>query len=66
MTFRLDEILDADYVVFEPIGDHAMREAILQHRTVSDFGAEQWLMKAWFSTLSSAEGVALLRKPVFG
>ena len=59
-TFRLEEILSSDYVAFEPIRTDVERKAILGSRTVADFQAETRLLKAWLSTLSSAEGVALI------
>ena len=59
-TFRLEEILSSDYVAFEPTRDDVERDAILGSRTVADFQAETRLLKAWLSTLSSAEGVAFI------
>jgi hypothetical protein len=56
-TVRLSDIAAADYAVFAPIRNDAQLRAILESRTVSDFGAEKLLVKAWFSTLTSSEGV---------
>lgn len=59
-TYRLQEILRTDYVTFGPIRDDVEREAILKSRTITNFAAETRLMKAWFSTLGPADGVAFI------
>ena len=59
-TFRLQEIQRVDYVAFEPIRNDVEREAILKSSKIADFAAETRLMKAWFSTLSPADGVAVI------
>jgi hypothetical protein len=59
-TFRVQEIMSVDYVVFGPIRDDTEREAILKSRMITDFSEETRLMKAWFSTLGPTDGVAVI------
>jgi hypothetical protein len=57
-TYRFRDILDADYLVFEPIRDAVTRASIPQH--VVDFDAERRVMEAWATGLDEGDGVRLV------
>jgi hypothetical protein len=59
-TYRLNEIGQADFVLFELPLDDASRRSVLQQTTANDFAAETRLIQAWFSTLGADDGVAIV------
>src|SRR5262249_55841740 len=56
-TYRFSDIALTDYVVFPPIRDDAQLKRLLNLASVPDLNAENLLMRAWFSSLTSADGV---------
>jgi hypothetical protein len=50
---RMGNLLDSDYVAFEPIED----TSLLAQRDVADFETEAALVNAWLTTLTPADGV---------
>jgi hypothetical protein len=59
-TYRLNDIALMDYVVFSPIRNVARIRQFLDSRSVPDLNAENLLMRAWFSSLTPADGVEMV------
>ena len=59
-TYRFSDLALTDYVVFSPIRDDAQFRQLLDSRSVPDLTAESSLMKAWFSSLTPADGVDMV------
>jgi hypothetical protein len=59
-TYRLSDIALMDYVVFSPIRDDPQLRQFLGSRSVPDLNAENLLMQAWFSSLTTADGVDMV------
>lgn len=58
-TYRFRDILDADYLVFEPIRD-AVKHYSTAQRDVVDFDTERGVMQAWATGLDDGDGVRLV------
>lgn len=59
-SYRLDEILSADYILFAPIRDVARKEQALSRPDVPDFYHQALLFSAWFTDLGNDEGVEVV------
>jgi hypothetical protein len=59
-VFRLKDLSNTHYVAFKPMRDVAAREAILQSVDIATYATETQLMLAWFSQLTSKEGVSVI------
>lgn len=57
-AYRLDELLRARFIVFEPVAD-AQRVLDTEH-VVETYWAEQTLVRAWLTTLKPADGVRVI------
>jgi hypothetical protein len=53
----LEELLQADYIMFEPIYDKVTQSEVLAQRSIKTYEQESWLMQAWFTRAQEAEGV---------
>jgi hypothetical protein len=58
-TFHLDEILDSDYIVFEPVGTLSDKISVLSQRSIHNLSLETRLMHAWFTDLEEEDGIIL-------
>jgi hypothetical protein len=56
-VFRLEQIIDSDYILFTPVSDAGWRASLLSRRNVADFPEESALFHAWFSERTEADGV---------
>jgi hypothetical protein len=59
-AFRLEDMVRANFLAFEPVTDEAVRNRILAQRNVPDFYAEERLMAAWATTLGESDGVQIV------
>ena len=56
-VFRLEQIIDSDFILFTPVNDAGQRTDLLSRRNVADFPEESALFHAWFSERTDADGV---------
>ena len=57
-VFRLEQIIDSDYILFTPVNDAGQRaDQLSRRRNVADFPEESALFHAWFSERTDADGV---------
>jgi hypothetical protein len=56
-TFRFADILESDYLAFEPIRDAAERGVILGRFNVPDFYTEIKIFRAWLTTANEESGL---------
>ena len=59
-TFRKDEMVSADYWIFEPVNDPKIVASKLNTFAVADFDQETMLFQAWASQLTTSEGVTVV------
>lgn len=57
---RMEDLLRSDFVAFQPVTDTQRRETALAHVDVPDFAAETDLINAWLSSLTAADGIAVI------
>lgn len=56
-ALRRDDMLQSDFIAFEPIKDAARRETILTREAVPDFATETLLINAWLTDVPKADGI---------
>jgi hypothetical protein len=59
-TYRLAEIYEADYVLFEPLRNHDAKAAAPAGMSVQDFRQETELFNAWFTGALNHQGLAVV------
>ena len=59
-VFRINEMLDADYWLFEPVRDPHAVNAALATSTIDTIDSERLLFQAWASQLTTNEGVTVV------
>jgi hypothetical protein len=59
-VYRLDGILESDYILFEPTRDPAVKGRVLAQKTVATHDEERALFHAWFTDLTEGDGVVLV------
>jgi len=60
-AFRVNEMLDADFWLFEPVRDPAQVRSVLANtHKIEAFAQERELFQAWASTLAKQDGVEVL------
>jgi len=60
MTYRLNEILESDYILFKPVLNRSEKMVSLSQKNVKNFPQEIALMHAWFTDLGEKDGVTTL------
>jgi hypothetical protein len=60
ITYRLNEIVESDYVLFKPVLDAAKKMNNLSQKAIQNFDQETALMHAWFTDLGEMDGVTIL------
>lgn len=58
--YRIQDIVDSGFLLFEPISDEKLQRAVLSRGLIHDFFEEGLLFRAWLSTLAEKDGVATL------
>ncbi len=58
-AIRIAEILQSDYVLFDPVFDSSSRNELLKQNPVLSFDAEFRLFAAWFTDLSIDKGIEI-------
>ena len=59
-AYRVRDMLDADYWVFEPLRDRRVAEATLAAPSIDEFHQERALFQAWATQLTPSDGVAVV------
>ena len=59
-VYRLNEIYEADYVLFEPIRDRAGNAAARNRKSIRDLRQETDLFNAWFTDAHVRQGIAMV------
>lgn len=59
-AFRVKEMLESDYWLFEPVRDRRLLEAALATPSIDDYDRELALFQAWATQLTPADGVAIV------
>lgn len=59
-AFRTEEMLDADYWLFEPVRDPRAASAAFAMPSINDIAQERLLFQAWATQLTTNEGVAVV------
>jgi hypothetical protein len=57
--YGFEEIERADFVAVEPYTDEAERAQVLSTKVVADFATERKIIRAWFTTLGTDDGVEI-------
>jgi len=60
ICFRLNEIVESDYILFEPLNEAKAKEDIRAKQTIDSFSDERLLMRAVFTDLAEEDGVAVV------
>jgi len=59
-TYRINEMLGAEYWLFEPVRDPRVAKATLATRSIEGFFQERVLFQAWATQLTASDGVAVV------
>jgi len=59
-TYRKEEMLNADYWLFQPERNSSIVQAVLATSLVNDFDQERTLFQAWATQLTTKEGVTVI------
>jgi hypothetical protein len=59
-TYRISEMLGAEYWLFEPVRDPRVAKATLATRSIEGFYQERVLFQAWATQLTASDGVAVV------
>ncbi len=59
-AFRKEEMLEADFLLFQPIHDSTASAAIFATSSIDDLNLEIYLFQAWATQLTTSEGVTIV------
>jgi hypothetical protein len=59
-TYDLGELLDSDYILFEPVRKLSDKVEALSNHSIDNFYSENLLMHAWFTDLKEEDGITVI------
>jgi hypothetical protein len=59
-TYRKEELLDADYWLFQPVSDPNIARTALATTSIANLAQETMLLQAWATQLTTKEGVTVV------
>jgi hypothetical protein len=59
-TYRLSEILGADFILVEPVSDPRLRAAMESRTSIDSFEDERVVMQAWATDLTAEDGASVV------
>lgn len=61
-VYRLNDILESDYILFSPISDPEQRAQIISQKSIPTFEQEALLFRAWFTECTLKDGLVSISK----
>lgn len=59
---RFNELVDSDFLMFEPVTDQNVRKEILGRRSIEHQADESWLFQSLFTEMGESEGVRIVSR----